>query len=217
MLGDLISKEVLKTFNNLLNRGKPTVRSNGVKEWTVLASIVTIDGDDVEPICLSTGVKTLPEKFRSYSKGLMVHDSHAETLSFRLLNWVLLDECEKIEDGGSSKLVEKSGELFKWKEGKKLALFVTEPPCGDASMSYITDELEDKTPWNKEELEPVLKKQKVVRGRNSIDKLGVVRTKPGRTDSLISLSKSCSDKICMKQFTGLTNSVTSVSFPLEYF
>ena len=37
-------------------------------------------------------MKTLPDKVRSYSNGLMVHDMHAEILALRLFNYYLLEK-----------------------------------------------------------------------------------------------------------------------------
>lgn len=219
--GNEIAERVISVFNGLPSHGKPTERSNKNKEWTVLASIVALKDGEIIPICLSTGVKTLPEKVRSYSKGLIVHDLHAEILCFRLFNWYLLEECSgQVE---ATILVDKTNEgSYKLKDGIKLALFVTEPPCGDSSMSYILNEFENQTVWKKSgeagsEDTEASKRQKVIRGRHLMDKLGVVRTKPGRADSLLSLCKSCSDKICMKQLTGITNAIAAPLFPKGIF
>lgn len=227
-LANRVSQLVVKTFNDLkLKAGKPTIRSNGVKEWTVLSGIVAMipnpdtEEEELYPICISTGVKTLPDSYRSYSNGLMVHDSHAEILSIRLFNWFLIDEVEKMANNNKymSKIIEKNDDSsFKIKTAIKLCLYVSEPPCGDSSMSYIAD---DQIPWNEDD-QP-LKKGKidltsfVIRGRHQFGSLGIVRTKPGRPDSLVSYSKSCSDKLCLKQLTGLTNAFTSELFPQNIF
>ncbi|KAL6451500.1 SPBC16A3.06 tRNA-specific adenosine deaminase 1 [Candida maltosa Xu316] len=199
-LGNQIAKSVIDKFNALnLKSGKPTKRSNGIEEWTVLASVVVISPDDqILPITLTTGVKTLPDKVRSYSNGLMVHDMHAEILSIRLFNYYLLTkDCP---------LIEFENGKYRLKKGIRLALFVSEPPCGDMSMNYISSSKEDNVPWEHSSQE------EVNRGRNNFGNLGVVRTKPGRSDSLISYSKSCSDKLCLKQLTGIGNAVTSSVF-----
>lgn len=198
-LGNSIASNVIDTFNGLtIKSGKPVVRSNGVEEWTVLASVVAIVNNNIMPITLATGVKTLPNKVRSYSNGLMVHDMHAEILALRLFNYYLLEkDCP---------LVEYLEDTRKLKCDVKLALFISEPPCGDASMSYISSSLTDNEPWTPR------KKQKLNRGRNNFGELGVVRTKPGRSDSLISYSKSCSDKLCLKQLVGICNATTSTLF-----
>ena len=47
-------------------------------------------------------------------------------------------------------------------------------------------------------------------GRAYFSKLGVVRRKPARGDAPPTLSKSCSDKIALKQCTSLLSSLTSV-------
>ena len=70
--------------------------------------------------------------------GLVLNDLHAEVLAKRSLQksiykeMVWLAEQEQVE---SCILLEKTeSKMFKLREGVKLHLFVTEPPCGDASM-----------------------------------------------------------------------------------
>ncbi|RCK65680.1 tRNA-specific adenosine deaminase 1 [Candida viswanathii] len=199
-LGTRIAKSVIDTFNGLnVKSGKPVTRSNGVQEWTVLAGVVAIlDDSEIKPITLATGVKTLPDKVRVYSKGLLVHDMHAEMLALRLFNYYLLEkDCP---------LVDTTDGVYKLRDNVKLALFVSEPPCGDVSMNHVASLKEENEPWVPR------KKQKLNRGRNNFGELGIVRTKPGKSDSLISLSKSCSDKLCLKQLTGVCNAVVSTLF-----
>lgn len=224
MLGGRITKLIVSSFNSLQTKsGKPIIRSNGIKEWTVLAGIVALipngsEDYDIVPLTLSTGVKALPDKVREYSKGLFVHDAHAEILSLRLLNWYLLDECSKLKSDSKyvSRIVE-SGSEFSIRKDIKFAMYISEPPCGDASMSYLSN---GETPWIEKENDPKRRKidsGSLVRGREHFDRLGVVRTKPGRVDSLLTLSKSCSDKLCIKQLTGITNTFTSLLFPRGVF
>ncbi|CAI5760131.1 unnamed protein product [Candida verbasci] len=196
-LGDLIANKVIEKFNNLtVKNGKPIIRSNGVEEWTVLASIVIIDGDEIEPITLTTGVKSLPDEFRQFSNGTLVQDCHAEILSIRLFNYFLLKEFSN----SNSKIVVDG----KFRDDLKLALFVSEPPCGDASMNYVLSNMKDSTIWQVKESTVGIN-----RGRDNFGQLGLVRTKPGRSDSLIALSKSCSDKLCVKQVMGINSAITS--------
>lgn len=283
MLSSRITKLIVSTFNSLQTKsGKPIIRSNGIKEWTVLAGIVALIPNeskeyDIVPLTLSTGVKALPNKVREYSNGLFVHDAHAEILSLRLFNWYLMDECYKLKNDSQyvSKVVE-SGMEFSIKKDIKFALYISEPPCGDASMSYLS---KGETPWQEKVDKRMLdinsdrneKRRKIsrnistdhgkisevkassngekseinvstdknrlvdsescrnneypnsespptlVRGREHFNKLGLVRTKPGRVDSLLTLSKSCSDKLCIKQLTGITNTFTSLLFPRGVF
>lgn len=206
-LGNAIAQCVISTFNNLnVKSGKPTTRSNGVKEWTVLAGVVVVsEQNDVSPVCISTGVKCLPDAVRNYSKGLLVHDLHAEVLSLRLLNWYIIEEFEKLREDPkyTSIAFVRDGSKLKVKSGIKFALFISEPPCGDASMSLIASETAEE--WDRKDA----KRRKVVRGRENFHEVGFVRTKPGRADSLITYSKSCSDKLCIKQLTGLNNCITA--------
>lgn len=88
---------------------------------------------------------------------------------------------------------------FSLRPGIKLALYISDPPCGDASMSNIAT---GDMPWK----DP---NDGILRGRANFNTVGVVRTKPGRADSKPSYSKSCSDKLCLKQFTGVLNAISS--------
>lgn len=203
-LGQRIASAVEKTFNQLnVKAGKPISRSNGVKEWSVLAGIVAVENDDITVLTISTGVKAMPNQIRNYSQGWIVHDMHAEILCLRLFNRLLVEEIENLKKGPSHLLEEANGALkYKLRDGIRLALYISEPPCGDASMGLLSD---DKQAW-----EPETKRRKVVRGRAHFDLQGVVRTKPGRADSRPTFSKSCSDKLCVKQYTGILNCITSM-------
>lgn len=214
VLGDLIAEAALCAFSKLTCKsGKPSIRSNGVQEWTVMASVVAImDNETIEPLTIATGVKVMPNRVRAFSQGFIVHDMHAEILALRLFNFFLLHECAKessiwVEQGGSNA-------KYRLKPSVKLALFVTEPPCGDCSMEYLASSLDSNEPWT-EQAELFLNDQ-FHRGRNNFDRVGVVRTKPGRPDSLISYSKSCSDKLCLKQLTGICNTTTALIFDPIY-
>lgn len=205
-LADKIAQEVVRQFDLLhVKSGKPTIRSNGTKEWTVLAGLVALEGDCISVLTLATGVKTMPDEVRKYSSGWIVHDMHAEILCLRLFNWLLVEEAMTFSTEGLSLLEENKEKetcRFKLRESIKLALYVSEPPCGDASMSGLSANQEA---WE----EPPTKKLQVMRGRAHFNKVGVVRTKPGRADSVVSLSKSCSDKLCLKQFIGILNCISS--------
>ena len=245
MSGNDIALAVFDTFAGL-RKGKPNQRSNGKQEWTVLASVVAIKEDEDNkciPITLATGVKTIPEKARMYSAGTIVHDLHAEILALRLFNLYLLEEAMGFP--GEDITETSANGMRRIKDGVKLALLITEPPCGDASMTYVRDKLDDSTDWddkntraekNPKECESIYKDEHhdkedklnyverptkkfkldlstlLHRGRHLINQVGIVRTKPGRKDSPVSYSKSCSDKLCLKQLTGITNAFTSLFY-----
>ncbi|ODQ82701.1 hypothetical protein BABINDRAFT_159226 [Babjeviella inositovora NRRL Y-12698] len=258
-LGLAISNLVVNAYTSKCPRtGKPSIRSNGVEEWTILAGVVAImpqqahtSSEPLQLVSLATGSKAVPDSMRPYSKGRMVHDLHSEMLALRALNYHLLHECVKLKLGRTSSLVETNpdsvtNKAFRIKEGMRFALFITEPPCGDASMGYLAQsekfdgmkktERDERVkgllsvsyltnPTSKSnsteasptvyENEPPLKRAKmsvpgVVRGRDGYYHLGTVRTKPGRADSPISLSKSCLDKLTLKQFTSFLNCINSL-------
>lgn len=198
-LASKIATAVTKEFGNLkIKSGKPITRSNGVKEWTVLAGLVALQNDKISVLSLTTGVKAMPEDTRKYSSGWIVHDMHAEILCLRLFNWFLLNQ---IKCGSKTYLEKAEGdEKFRLRSDIKLALYISEPPCGDASMSTLSGEA-----WK-----PKKQKTEIVRGRAHFDQLGIVRTKPGRADSKVTLSKSCSDKLCLKQKLGINSGITSL-------
>ena len=311
-LAQSIADIVVATYNTVISRAaKPAMRLNGVREWTVLAGLVAIEGTTVRPLTLATGVKTMPNDVREYSSGLIVHDLHAELLCLRMFCWSLVEEVksqwagnvaghgdsegfngakraadsegssggklrresvatggvltlaqifEEERNGGEERkgqqerldgeretedekeedsmqevgndvqaavanasanqqstaarkgavhtqkkytlLHKKQGQTrFSLRNGVRLALYISEPPCGDALMSTGTN---GGALW-----EPSLK-DKIIRGRAHYNLVGIVRTKPGRADSKISYSKSCSDKLCIKQVTGILNSISSL-------
>lgn len=206
-LPDRIAREVVDEFEKInVKSGKPTVRSNGTKEWSVLAGLVAVDGDSIKVLTLATGVKTMPNQVRKYSLGWIVHDMHAEILCLRMFNWLLVEQIRHFAENGLDLLQETDSDTkcrFRLRKNIKLALYISEPPCGDASMSGVAA---GGQAWE----EPPTKKHQVMRGRAHFNKVGIVRTKPGRADSLVSLSKSCSDKLCVKQFTGILNCITSI-------
>lgn len=76
---------------------------------------------------------------------------------------------------------------------------------GDASMELTMGDQIDATSWDIPESE-----QNSMPGRAYFSKLGIVRRKPSRNDAPPTLSKSCSDKIALRQCTSLLSSVTEL-------
>lgn len=207
---NLISDE----YKKLKQSSKPVIRSNGKKEWTVLASIVKWDNktNETRILSLSTGVKALPDETLQRSSGKMVHDCHAEILAIRGFNSVILQHMGFLKEGKSSDLIEEKEGKYTWKENNQLVLYISRMPCGDASMDSL-EESEDTNEnfqiandadqqYIKDDIKTT------IRGRLNFSKKGIVRTKPGRIDSNITLSKSCSDKLCVKQISSILNSLT---------
>lgn len=237
--GDIVVREILNEFSRLPAKGKPSVRSNGIKEWTVVASVFaiisdsiakpkndTITAENVKILSIATGVKTIPEQLieMNENKGYLVHDSHAEILALRLFNYYLLNEVLRQEGLNSTakqlpipkiSIMEKYAgckDKYRIKKNIKLGLYISELPCGDSSMNDkdLEDILKDNNVWNSKRIKTNNVENGIVRGRAGYNQLGCLRTKPGRADSLISLSKSCSDKLTVKQYTGILNSISSI-------
>lgn len=211
-ISEKVAHAVYSSYKSLKPISKPCVRSNGQKEWTVLAAMVAIDGenDEVRVVSLGTGVKATPNEELRRSNGRILHDCHAETIAIRGFNSVLLKEISAIRGGFKSYLIEESSKGYTVKNKWKFGLYISRLPCGDASMEFL--ECEDKNSgdlhfesWCKEggQLSPTI--QTILRGRDNYASKGFVRTKPGRADSSITLSKSCSDKLTLRQIFGLFN------------
>jgi tRNA-specific adenosine deaminase 1 len=79
---------------------------------------------------------------------------------------------------------------------------------GDASMELTMAAQEDATPWST--IEPPVAEEPVLHGRGYFANLGVTRRKPSRPDAPPTLSKSCTDKIALKQSTSLLSSITAL-------
>lgn len=211
-----ISAIVINEYKKLKVSSKPITRSNGVKEWTVLAGIVAynLSTEEYHPISITTGVKATPDSELSRSCGKMIHDGHAEILALRSFNTVLLHEIRNIQQGSCSKFISKSDEegIYSWNKELKIALYISKLPCGDASMDTIKDSTDpdakfpimDDDPY--QFIDPT--NTTILRGRLNFKRRKVVRTKPGRFDSNITLSKSCSDKLFSKQIMSVLNSLT---------
>lgn len=174
---DEIARLVIEKYERLPSKGKPLTRSNGVCEWTVLAGIAVQVRGHLECVALATGVKALPDEVITDSNGKVLHDCHAEVLAIRAFNlYCIRNGVDHIEE---------------------VHLYVCAPPCGDASMSLLNSAGEE---WTREEKPGP---DDIVRGRAHFGLVGSIRTKPGRADSSVTMSKSCSDKLCLRQRRGL--------------
>lgn len=214
-LGNQIGAKVLEAYQELASSCKPGIRSNGVLEWTVLAGIVAIDKNSgsLKLISIATGVKALPDAFLHRSDGKMVHDCHAEILALRAFNAVILDHISYMKSHPNSEngLLDRTSksEVYHFKDNWELAIYISALPCGDASMDLLCQD-DALNEMQKDDSIQYLNPQvtTIVRGRFNYFKRQVVRTKPGRFDSPVTFSKSCSDKLCQRQVTSILNSMT---------
>lgn len=127
--------------------------------------------------------------------GLSVIDCHAEVLARRGFKYYLMKNKDQL-----------IGETKVLKDGIKFHLYVSEVPCGDASMGF-----EHASSHNKREQKASMKEgghwsgAKTVSGCTSAE-TGIARIKCGRSDladEQRSVSMSCSDKILMWNIIGI--------------
>ncbi|KIW45260.1 uncharacterized protein PV06_03661 [Exophiala oligosperma] len=223
-----IANLVLSKFDTLPQKCKPRTQPNGQREWTPMSAIVLAkSGHDPELTCVSlaTGTKCLPSSAMTKCKGMVLHDSHAEILALRGLNCWLLSEAKAVLsdptyhspflelDVTDPSGADQSLSLFprpplKLKPDVSIHFFTTEAPCGDASMEILMKSMgpDDREPWPVEEAALMN-----LQGRGHFSLLGYVRRKPARADADPSNSKSCTDKLAVKQYTSV------LSFPADLF
>lgn len=229
---DAIADKVLNTFNALPAKFKPRQLGDVRREWVPLAGIVLSRGEipnlshqskpckannlpekdqdessSLTCVALATGMKCLPREKIPLVQGNVLHDWHAEILCLRAFNRWILDECHSLIATGSSDWLqctnnERGKPPFALHPSIQIHMYISAAPCGDASMELTMASQSDATPWTSQD-EGML-------GRGNFDQLGVVRRKPARADAPVCWSKSCSDKLSMKQCTGLLSGVVSL-------
>ncbi|OOQ83793.1 putative tRNA-specific adenosine deaminase [Penicillium brasilianum] len=98
----------------------------------------------------------------------------------------------------------------------KFYMYCTCAPCGDASMELCMAAQDDATPWQVTRPADAssphpgnLQEENLLDGRAHFSLLGVVRRKPARMDAESTRSKSCSDKLALRQVSSLLSCETS--------
>ncbi|KAK3694822.1 adenosine deaminase/editase [Podospora appendiculata] len=232
---DAVASLVIDEFKKLPAKRKPSVRDNGMHEWVPLSGIVAQGPGLLKCVALATGMKCLPASKLPQTNGVAIHDWHAEILALRAFNHFVLEECRRLAlsaDNSSEFLRRRTadeiasttaenetcwhGQPFAWRQDVKLLMYCSEVPCGDASMELIMAAQDDDSPW---EVPPRIPQTPTadtatepvsLPGRAYFSHLGVVRRKPSRGDAPPTLSKSCSDKIALKQCTSLLSALPAL-------
>lgn len=217
---DSIVKEIHQIYERKYpSKCKPDTRR---AEGTVIAAVFALTTDNkVKIITLASGIKCLNEldlKREDTPNGRQLHDSHAEILSLRCFNYYILSKAKEMmikrKEGSISDskddlfLFSKSENKFKWNDKVKIGLYISQVPCGDCSLVIEENsETNSYAQWEDDHIKQYLisENKTVLRGRNNVSKLGYVRSKPGRMDSIPSFSKSCTDKLILKQSLGINN------------
>ncbi|KAB8236362.1 tRNA-specific adenosine deaminase [Aspergillus alliaceus] len=224
-------------FDGLPARSKPTVRPDGTREWIPMSGIVLVKGEGTPDealtcVAVTSGAKCLSASQVPKCKGLVLHDWHAEILALRAFNYWLLTECQSFlaQEQAQKLSDEKKGPFspyirrrrarqdlpsttppFELSPDLKIYMYCTCAPCGDASMELCMAAQDDPTPWevptttaNEAESEELLD------GRAHFSRLGIVRRKPSRADAEATRSKSCSDKLALRQVSSLLSFESSL-------
>ncbi|KAJ1506131.1 hypothetical protein HMI56_000752 [Coelomomyces lativittatus] len=215
---DKISKCVLDSYSKHIRKSKKNTRLPENGHRTCLAGIVVENGNQ-ELICLAmgTGVKCLNIKSVSICK---VNDSHAEILCKRAFRRFLLEEVAETIKTDSSFILEYDGNShirFRLKPGLKFHFYISQPPCGDASMETLEARVNIESEMEIQRTHFKRMQQdcnfNLIRGRDVFYQYGSLRTKPGRSDSIQTYSHSCSDKILLWQCIGIQGALLSQLIP----
>ena len=223
---DALARAVLDRYRRLPARGKPQST-----EWTVLAGIVARTESEDIVVSLATGNRCLGV-CQLCDKGTVVNDSHAEVLARRSFKKFCLHEMLRIArgEGMASPFFNfcKRSRVFSLKPSVTFHLYVSAPPCGDASVFprggsdrlILTGAKEIDAACtsgkSRGELTGSLKPPKPPCANKYSATIGVLRTKSGRSDlpdDLVTRSMSCSDKIACWHALGLQGSLIAPFFP----
>lgn len=175
-------------------------------------------------------MKCLPSNKLPLAQGNILHDWHAEVLAIRAFNRFLLDQyllistapypdSDFLQQRIARERSEHELQPFTIKDDVQIHMYCSEAPCGDASMELVMDAQEDATPWtsapptipmSSQGTGPSEQGVGALRGRSNFSLLGAVRCKPSRPDAPPTLSKSCTDKLALKQAMSLLSSTTAL-------
>ncbi|XP_047147383.1 tRNA-specific adenosine deaminase TAD1-like [Vigna umbellata] len=206
--GQRVSEKVLSFYASLPKKGKPQGR-----EITVLAAfLLSSPSNDLRVVAIGTGTKCIGRSLLR-TCGDVVHDSHAEVIARRALMRFFYTQIQHLTETSGNHGPTNGGKRFKFDDGNlpfeldtgclnkgkytlrkdwKLHMYISQLPCGDASLSSVVSPLETVLLGERDSASPL---------DNGLSQPGMVQRKPGRGDT--TLSVSCSDKIARWNVVGV--------------
>ncbi len=155
---DAIAAAIIAQFNSLPRNGKPTQG-----EWTVLAGIAAFRGPPASPrihvLSCCTGTKCIGRS-RLQGCGSLLHDSHEEVIARRNMLLSVLKEFTHIV--GEGPCASSSGLVLEWPlgherprviTGTRLCLYVSQSPCGDASIYDVSGDVQQLLPSKRQRVQ----------------------------------------------------------------
>lgn len=204
-------------YDEIPKNGKPKIG-----EFSVLAAVYCELNDCGYVVSMSTGTKCIGNSIRSMDyNGCYVNDSHAEVLARRgLKRYFLKLIISALKDPEICQQSDFPIEIdhdfsfsFKLKEKCSFYLYVSESPCGDASIFDFTSENCVKiSTFTGAKMCTNVSSGRLNWVKEIDQKLGCLRMKSGRSDITPenrSFSKSCTDKICKWNIIGLQGALIS--------
>ncbi|KAJ2843654.1 hypothetical protein GGI22_007137, partial [Coemansia erecta] len=201
--GDRIAQCVISRYKALPKRGKPAAKSTSAggkqkHEWTVLAGFVVHNAknDAFECVALGTGLKC-QHRGQLSKFGDSLHDCHAEIVARRALLVFFMNQLHSHHHHKqSSAFVARCGETnqFMLRAHLSLYLYSSQCPCGSAAAPAVNPGYGEQQ-QQQQQLDGAPNKRRKTNPNDCSLISGSAQIKPGRGDSIPTLSMSCSDKI----------------------